>query len=64
MTKQVIEACKARAAADYDNFHMFVECYGQEEWVEFVEDMDKQAAFDMMDMVSDHWKENSATGGW
>ena len=57
----IIAACKARAKGNYDRYHMFVECYGQEEWEEFVEDFPLEECYRLMDAVAGHWEEVAAT---
>jgi len=60
--KEIIEACKARAAANYSKFDMFVECSGPEEWNEFVEDSDTDTVrvFALMDSISSIWADQRA----
>ena len=64
-TQQLIQACKTRADDDYDTFHMFVECYDDDEWIEFVTDeedapMTKKECFRIMDVVAEVWADHQA----
>jgi len=61
----LIQACKDRAVADYDTFHMFVECYGADEWREFVFEngeslLTKKECFRIMDVIAEDWSDRVA----
>jgi hypothetical protein len=70
--QEIATACKDRAAADYSRFDTFVNCYTDEEWLEFVIShdgtlMEQGYAFKLMDDCASVWAErraNAASLDW
>ena len=60
-SETLIARCIARAASDYERFHMFVECNGPEEWREHChhyetgEPLTLAECFSAMDRTANHW---------
>jgi hypothetical protein len=59
MTKdKLIEACRKRAAANYVEYNIFVECYDIADWNTILSDADTvEEAFGIMDNLVEIWED-------
>lgn len=63
--QELVQVGKDRAQANYEQYHWFVECFSDDEWIEFIGDMTTQKQlFKMMDTCVSVWNERSSSCEW